>query len=432
MSEVMAVSGLRALVHSTFAKSGDSPELLALRAQALDAYEALPLPKYEKSDVSRRKLDAWALTDRSSAAPSASWRELAGSYMEPDSTHPLIVFANGHVVHTSGIEALTEQGVRFLPLIQAARLYPQEVLPLLHKAVPYGDDQLLALQAGLWSEGVFVHVPKGVSCAQPLQWIHITQEGGHGSFVHNVIVAEPQSQVTVLETYLAVADLSDNLHIGVTEIFAGAEAQVKDGIVQDLPRRSTNIMVRRALVERDASMDWVLGELGDGYTVAELGSRLIGTGSRSTSHAVALGSGRAHADLTARMVHEAKFSESDTTARGVMQGRAVGVYRGVTHILNGASGSNGQQSEKLLMMSKESRADAIPMLLIDENDVKCGHAASVGQINEEQLFYLMSRGISESEAKRMVVWGFLDPVLAQLPMASVRETVERVLERKMK
>lgn len=432
MSEVMEVSTLAGRAQSFFREQKDSDELLAKRLAALALYEELPLPKYEKSDVSRRKLDAFTLFDQVKTTPLSAWEALVAPYIEGDAVHPLLVVADGEVVYTRGMAGLTALGVQFLPLREAARQYPQEVLTRLHQAVPYEEDKLLCLGAGLWNEGVYVYVPKGVACPEPLQFVHVAKEGGRGSFVHNLIVAREQSQVTVLETYLAAEDLADNLHVGVTEVFVGAQAQVKDGIVQDLPRRSTNIMVRRALVEQDGVMDWVLGEVGDGYTVAEVGSRLVGAGSRSTSHAVALGSGRAHADLTARMVHEAKFSESDTTARGVMQGRAVAVYRGVTHILKGASGANGQQSEKLLMMSKDSRADAIPMLLIDENDVKCGHAASVGQINEEQLFYLMSRGISESEAKRMVVWGFLDPVLAKLPLGTVKQAVERVLERKMK
>ncbi|MCY0875849.1 MAG: Fe-S cluster assembly protein SufD [Firmicutes bacterium] len=432
MSEVMEVSGLSAPAQALFAERGDSSELLAMRSAALSVYEQLPAPKYEKSDISRRKMDAFSLQVAPAFMPDETWKSLAQPYFEADSEHPMLVVQDGQVVYTRGTQDLERLGIRFLPIREAARQYPNDVLTRLHQAVPYDQDKWLALQAGLWNEGVYVYVPKGVICPHPLQFIHVVLEGGRGSFVHNLVVGGEQSEVTLLETYLAAQDLTDNLHIGVSEVFVGAGAKVTDGVVQDLPRHSTAVIVRRAIVERDGSMDWVLGEVGDGYTVAEVGSRLVGTGSHSTSHTVALGSGRAHADMTARMVHEAKFTESDTTARGVMQGRANAVYRGVTHILKGASGSNGQQSEKLLMMSKESRADAIPMLLIDENDVKCGHAASVGQINEEQLFYLMSRGVSEAEAKRMVVWGFLDPVLAKLPLSTMRTAVERVLERKMK
>lgn len=430
MSEVMQLSPLSQAAETWFRALGEPSGLLEQRAQALTAYAALPVPKYEKSDLRKRKLDAFMAAPE--GEPGAQWRTLAEPYMDDESNAPLLVFADGDLVIARGLASLEEQGVQFLPLRDAICAYPTEVLSRLHTAVPYTENQLLALGAGLWRAGVYVRTPQGVVCEHPLHVLHVATQGGQGAFVHNLIVAEAMSQVTVLETYLASADLTDNLHVGVTEVFVGAGARVKDGIVQDLPRSVTHIVVRRALVERDATMEWVLGELGDGYSVSEVGSRLIGQGSRSTSHAVALGSGRAHADMTARMVHEAKFSESDTTARGVMQGKANGVYRGITHILKGAGGSNGQQSEKLLMMSPGSRADAIPMLLIDENDVKCGHAASVGQINEEQLFYLMSRGISEIEAKRMVVWGFLDPVLAELPLASIRKTVERVLERKMK
>jgi len=432
MSEVMAVSALAADADAFFRARHETEPMLALRSRALTRYEELPVPHYEKSDISRRNLTAFTINSDAASSPSGAldWQTIAAPYLDQNGAGVLLVFADGKLVSERGIAALP-QGIVVEPLLDAVGKRP-ELLKKLHTAVPFDENRLLALQAGLWRDGIYVSIARGVTFETPIQIVHVVTRGGAGSFIHNLYEAGDGSTATILETYLAASDLADHLHVGVTEAFIGQGARIKGGVVSDLPRRMTSVVVRRALVGRDAAMDWVVGEVGDGYTVSEIGSRLVGQGSTSTCHAVVLGSGRAHADLTARMVHEAKFSESDTTARGVMQGHAFGVYRGITHILKGASGSNGQQAEKLLMMSPESRADAIPMLLIDENDVKCGHAASVGQINEEQLFYLMSRGISEGAAKKMVVWGFLDPVLAQLPVDSVRGAVERVLERKMK
>ncbi len=403
---------------------------LEFRRRALALYAQLPLARFEKSDLSRRNVRAFKAAPAAIEDPSA-WFRVAESHLNPQDEHPLIVIADGSVVHVRGVEQLALQGVVFCSLREAVNKYPDLVQKHLGTVVSSDENNLIALQSALWRDGVFLYAPKNVELAQPVQLLAVTTKGGYGTFVRNLIVADSGSQASFLDSYVAAATLEDELQVGVTEVVVGDGARVKIGTVQDFPRKATNVLVRRARVLRSGQMNWVVGEVGDGYTVAEFGSLLEGEGSVSTSHAIALGAGRAHMDLTSRMVHIGRFSESDTTARGVMQGKANAVYRGLTHIRKGAGGANGQQSEKLLMLSPGSRADAIPMLLIDENDVKCGHAASVGQINEDQLFYLMSRGISEAAAKRMIVWGFVDPVLAELPIDIVRKAVENVLERKM-
>ncbi len=403
---------------------------LEFRRRALAHYTEQPLARFEKSDLSRRNVHAFRAVPKTNG-DSSSWRGVAESHMNAQDQHPLIVIADGSVVHVSGVEQLSAQGVIFCSLREAVHKHPNLVQKHLGTVVPSDENNLIALQSALWRDGVFLYAPKNAQLVQPVQLLVVTTHGGYGTFVRNLIVADAGSQVSFLDSYVAPSTLEDELQVGVTEVIVGDGAKVKIGTVQDFPRKATNVLVRRAKVLRSGQMNWVVGEVGDGYTVAEFGSLLEGEGSVSTSHTIALGAGRAHMDLTSRMVHIGRFSESDTTARGVMQGKANAVYRGLTHILKGASGANGQQSEKLLMLSGDSRADAIPMLLIDENDVKCGHAASVGQINEDQLFYLMSRGISEASAKRLIVWGFVDPVLAELPIDIVRKAMENVLERKM-
>lgn len=403
--------------------------VVQLRQRALELYEALPVPQYEKSDLTNRRVDAFTIN--TTPPDEHLWRPVAEPYIAQHAEAPLLVIADGVLVYSRGLEAAAAQGVIFKSLQEAVVSHPELIKQYLHSVVPQDENQFIALNSALWRNGAFVYIPRNMMWEAPLQMISVTTVGGHGTFVHNLILAEAQSQVQFVEIYAAPPTLSDELHVGVTEVVVQDGAHVKIGTLHDFPTHSTNVIVRRAKVLRDGQMDWIAGEVSEGYTVMEFGSVLEGQGSRSASHAIAFGSKRAHFDLTSRMVHVAKFSDSDTTARGVMQDQAEAVYRGLTHILKGASGANGQQSEKLLMLSPESRANAIPMLLIDENDVKCGHAASVGQINEDQLFYLMSRGISEAEAKRMVVWGFIDPVLSELPIAAVREAVESVLERKM-
>ncbi len=403
---------------------GDSGALRQFRVRAWQAYQTLPPHRFERSDLAG-KLPAFA---PQSARVAGDWRSVVAPYVDLDGDQPLLVLADGEPVYAQGLDALPD-GVTTRPLREAAQ--EESVVRLLGSVVPVEENQWTALQSAFFQNGAYVHFSKNATFDGVIQVVHVTLTGGRGAFPRNLIVADEGSRLTVLELYLAPEGLLPDAHFGVTEVVARPGSQVDLGVVANLPKKTTSYTVRRALVERDARVDFTVGEFGDGYCVSEFGARLQGAGSASNARAVVLGSGRAHMDLTAKMVHEGVFSQSDTSARGVMQGRAEGVYRGITHIQKGASGAVGEQAERLLMLSPKSRADAIPMLLIDENDVKCGHAASVGQISEEQLFYLMSRGISEAAAKRMIVWGFLDPVLATLPASRVRQAVVEILERKM-
>ncbi len=426
MSVVQDVSTFAGSVRDCFTDAGDSQSLVQDRVDAAVRSEALPVPKYERSDLARRNLAAYSVAGPERAG---DWRALAEPFIGADDGHPLLVIADGHVVLTRGLEGLSGQGVVFTSLRGAVREHA-DLTRSLGTVVP-SDDRLLALNAALWRDGAFVFVPKGVRMERPLQLVHVTTTAGHGTFPRNLIVAEADSQVTFLDAYASAGDLPDELCVAVTEVTVGRGARVKAGTVQDFSRSVTSVAVRRAAVDAAGEMDWVTGETGDGFGIVEFGSELDGEGGRSSAHAIAIGTGRAHLDLTARMVHAGRHTTSDISARGVMQDRANAVYRGLTVIKKDAHDANGSQTEKLLMLSPKSRAVAIPMLLIDENDVKCGHAASVGQINPDQLFYLMSRGVSERAAKRMIVWGFIDPVLAELPIDAVRTAMEKVVERKL-
>jgi Fe-S cluster assembly protein SufD len=176
----------------------------------------------------------------------------------------------------------------------------------------------------------------------------------------------------------------------------------------------------------------VFGDVGDGYSVGLVESHLVGTGSRSSTQVVGVGYGRQHFDLTANMKHAARYSESDILMHGVLRERANSIYRSCTHIVMGASGAAGEQSDRMIMLDSTARADAIPMLLIDEHDVRrCGHAASVGKIDPNQIFYMQSRGIPQEVATKMIVWGYLQPTVDTVPSELVRDMMVRQIERKL-
>ncbi len=429
MNDVRELSSLAAEVQREYATQMDPTYVMDIRMKAIQEFEHAPIPQFGKSKLDKRNLDAYSIACDQQL--SQDWRVVAKSYMDENANAPMMVIADGRVVHSTGLDSLKEHGVLALNLRQAVMMYPELVQEHLGSIVPFDENKLLALHAALWRDGLFLYLPAHADVVTPIQILVVTTKGSQGTFSRNLIVAERGAKATILEVDLADPLIGDEVHVGVSEVIVKDDAHIKMGVVHDFPKASTNLLLHRAQVHHNAQMDWVIGEMAEGFTVAEYASLLVGEGSRSTSHAVALGSGRSHLNLTSKMQHVARYSESKTFARGVMKDRSDAVFRGFTHILRGASGANGEQNERLLMLSPKSRADAIPMLLIDENDVKCGHAASVGQISEEQLFYLMSRGIAEQDAKQMIVWGFVDPVLAKLPVDLVREAVVRALERKM-
>ena len=398
------------------------------RQLAWDKFVALPSPRLEKSDLTKRGWEVGPLADKSLTLSEKTQALLGG--MEDA---PVVVVRNGHLVQVSGMDALAGQGVIVTDLETATEQHEKLVKPHLYSVVPADESKWTALNAALWTTGVFVYVPGHTQVDQPIHFIYEETEQGNGAFPRALIVAAEGSKVSYVESYLTVGERSTGtVHSAVLEVVALADAKVTAVSFTEFTKGPTNYSVRRASVGKDASVDWVVGDVGDGFTLAVVESLLKGTGSTSTTRIVGVGMGRQHMDMTASMIHSGRHSESDIVMQGVLEGRAVTSFRSLTQIIRGAAGASSEQRDRILMLSNQSRADAIPMLLIDENDVqRCGHAASVGQIDENQVYYLMSRGIPKSKAVRMIVWGYLQPIVEAIPTQSIREWVTRNIDREL-
>jgi Fe-S cluster assembly protein SufD len=192
-----------------------------------------------------------------------------------------------------------------------------------------------------------------------------------------------------------------------------------------------DLTYRRAVADNDASIEWIVGEMNDGNVMSDTTTILKGNGSTSDAKVICVGTGEQKMNITTRAVHFGKSSTSNMITRAVMRDEATAIINGITKIEKGATKANGVQTERVLMLSPKSRGDANPILLIDEDDVKAGHAASVGQVNPEQVYYLMSRGISRDEALRLVIYGFLAPVIAEIPIGNVQDQLQSTVERKL-
>ncbi|MVP00840.1 Fe-S cluster assembly protein SufD [Paenibacillus lutrae] len=410
-------------------KARQEPEWLTdLRVQAANLAESLELPKLEKT-----KLDRW---DFSSFGTYSTPQSLASVSDLPEQVKSLVNETNIIVQRNSGAvyhklsEQIANQGVIFTDLETAAREHGDLVRPYLGKAVDAGENLLTALHSALWSGGVFIYVPKNVNVEIPLQALFLSDDAAASFSPHVLIVAETNSSVTYVENFTSTG-AGKLVQNGVTEVFVKPGANVQVASVHNLGEGVTDLTYRRAIVENDGRVNWVVGEMNDGNSMSDTTSVLKGNGSFSDAKVICVGTQDQKLNLTTRAIHFGLNSSSDMITRAVMKDNSTAIVNGITKIEKGATGANGQQTERVLMLSPKARGDANPILLIDEDDVKAGHAASVGQVNQEQVYYMMSRGISRDEATRLLIYGFLAPVVSEIPIAKLEEQLQTMVERKL-
>lgn len=422
---------------SSFSKEMGEPEwLTALRLAALENVDTLPLPRPDKT-----KIDKWNFTQfdkhivKSDDFPTlnALPEEVKALVNIEGEDQNLYIQRNNRPSILSVSKELQEQGVIFVDIFTAAREHGE----LLQKffmtdGVKVDENKLTALHAALLNGGVFLYVPKNVEVSAPVQAVFIHDEVEANMFNHVIVVAEDNSSVTYVENYISTVESSDGIFNIVTEVFAGTNAKVQYGAVDTLAKGTTTYVNRRGVAGRDARIEWALGLMNDGNTISENVTNLMGDGSVGDTKSVVVGRGEQIQNFTTKVVHFGKNSEGHILKHGVMKDKASSIFNGIGKIEHGATKSNAQQESRVLMLSAGARGDANPILLIEEDDVMAGHAASVGRVDPLQLYYIMSRGISQAEAERLIIHGFLAPVVSALPIEGVKNQLREVIERKVK
>ncbi|WP_151735425.1 Fe-S cluster assembly protein SufD [Paenibacillus tengchongensis] len=410
---------------------GEPAWLKDSRLKALELAAALELPKLEKTRIDRWNINHYGSYKAATAvaslaeAPSSVAALIAGQ-----EEGNLVIQRNSGAVYTHLSPELAAQGVIFTDLATAAKEHGDLVQKYLHKAVLPEEHAIAALHAALWNGGVFLYVPKNVVIETPLQAILLTDDAEATFVPHILIVADTNSSVTYVDNY--VSDKTEaGLHNGAVEVFVGAGAAVRYATVHQFGEDTTDVTYRRAVVENDGTIEWIVGEMNYGDTASDTKSVLKGNGASSDAKVIAVGSGSQKLNYTTQAQHFGKSTPSDMITRAVMRESATSIINGITKIEKGATRADGQQTEKVLMLSPKARGDANPILLIDEDDVTAGHAASVGQVNPEQIYYLMSRGISRHDAEKLIIYGFLAPVVSQIPLEGLRNQLQTLVERKL-
>ncbi|MCP8969685.1 Fe-S cluster assembly protein SufD [Ectobacillus ponti] len=407
--------------------------LTELRLQALAKAEELPMPKPDKTNISK-----WDFVGKAGVAagePVRSLEELpedVKALLDTEENKNVLVQRSGTTAFVSLSEEAKQKGVILTDIITAANEHAELLQKYFMKdGVKVDEHRLTALHAALLNGGAFVYIPKNVVLEAPLQSIFVVDGAEANVYNHVLLVADANSSVTYVENYVAAEGVTGVANI-VAEVVLEQGAHVKFGAVDLLAKGITTYVNRRGVVGRDARLEWALGLMNDGDTVSENITNLVGDGSFADTKTVTIGRGEQTQNFTTKVVHFGKHSEGWILKHGVQKDTATSIFNGIGKIEHGASKSNAQQTSRVLMLNEKARGDANPILLIDEDDVMAGHAASVGRVDPTQLYYLMSRGIPKREAERLVIHGFLAPVVNELPVEGVKAQLVEVIERKVR
>ena len=324
---------------------------------------------------------------------------------------------------------LAEQGVVFTDFHTALEEISELVEKHFMSAVKYDEDKLAAYHTAYFNSGAVLYVPDNVEIDQPIEGIFYQDSESDVPFnKHILIIAGKHSKVNYLERLETYGEGAVPATANITvEVIAQAGAQIKFSAIDRLGQNVTAYISRRGKLDNDAMIDWAIGVMNEGNVVADFDSDLYGKGSHADMKVVALSSGKQVQGIDTRVTNYGCNSIGNILQHGVILEKGTLTFNGIGHIIKGAKGADAQQESRVLMLSDQARSDANPILLIDENDVTAGHAASIGQVDPEDMYYLMSRGLDKATAERLVVRGFLGSVIVEIPVKEVRdEMIENI------
>ncbi|GEP83983.1 Iron-sulfur cluster assembly protein SufD [Staphylococcus piscifermentans] len=405
-----------------------------LRKEALKLTETLEMPKPDKTKIDKWDFDSFKQLETTSD----KYKDIKDvpdsieKVIDVEKSENLIIQHNNTLAFSRVSESAQKDGVIIEGLADALINHGDLVQKyLMQDAVTVDEHRLTALHTALINGGVFVYVPKNVVVEHPIQYVVLHDDENASFFNHVIIATEQSAEVTYVENYLSdVSGEGNQLNI-VSEVIAGANSTITYGAVDYLDKGFTGHIIRRGITEADASINWALGLMNEGDQIIDNTTNLIGDRSTSELKSVAVGTGSQKANVTSKIVQYGVETDGYILKHGVVEDSATIIFNGIGYIKHGGSKSVANQESRVLMLSEKARGDANPILLIDEDDVEAGHAASIGRVDEEQLYYLMSRGISKHEAERLVIHGFLDPVVRELPIEDVKRQLREVIELKV-
>lgn len=406
------------------------------RLAAWELYEGMPMPG--RSD------EAWRRTDYRGIRWDEAGRAIEGasgdvSLVPAESLEPLvegkqggfIVFVDGKLAHYEVDESLTAQGVVFTDLETAVRDHEALVRPrLMTSAVVPHEGKFAALHAALWTHGVFMYVPPGQSVELPIHVVMYNSRPG-ATMGHVLVALEENAQATVVVDYLSAPADDQSLFVGATELLVGPAANLKFVTLQDWNRATYEFSMLRARVDRDGYLDWVLGNMGGELVKQFIEMELDGQGAGGRVTGMFFADGEQVYDQDTQQDHNAPLTSSDLLFKGAAKDNARTVWQGMIKSLPQMQKIDGFQACRNLLLGDDARMDAIPGLEIEADDVRCTHAATFGTLEEQPVFYLMSRGVTREEAELTVAEGFFEELLERIPFPRVQDRLRTALEDKI-
>lgn len=408
--------------------ASDASWLGELRRDAWRTYESLPLPtrdleEWRYTDISMFKLDKVTLAD-------PKWTEVptaARAMLERGEMAGYVLSVDGGVVEVSLDDELLKKGVILMSLSTAAREHSELLQKHLCTALPATHSKFAALNAALWSGGVFLYVPRGVRIEKPIRVARYMSEGGTAVLPRTLIVAEAASHVGFVEEFTSPAFKDATLSCGAVEVIAGNNADVQYVALQSWGDGVRHIATQRTIAGRDSNVDSLMVNLGATVARVDLAASLEGPGARSDMLGLYFAHGHQHFDHNTRQDHKVPHATSDLLYKGALYDKTRAIFRGIIKVFPKAQRTDAYQTNRNLILSKDAEATSLPNLEIEADDVRCSHAATVGHLDTEELFYIMTRGVTRREAERLVVFGFFGEVLERLPMPQVVEELRAAI-----
>ncbi|MDK2981044.1 MAG: Fe-S cluster assembly protein SufB [Chloroflexota bacterium] len=419
--------GLSADIVRQISAMKKEPEwMLEFRLKALEQFRSMPIPTWGP-DLSRLDLEDLYYYVRPTDEQGKTWDEVPDDIKNtfdrlgiPEAEQKFLAGVGAQyeseMVYHSIQEQLAEQGVIFLSIEEGLRQYPDVFREHFGKSVPPSDNKFAALNSAVWSGGSFVYVPKGVKVDLPLQAYFRLNMASIGQFERSIIIADEGSQVHYVEGCTAPQYSRDSFHSGVIEIFVKKNARVRYTTIQNWSTNVYNLVTQRAMVYENGTMEWVDSNLGSKTTMKYPSCILLEPGAHGEILSMAFAGKGQIQDAGGKMLHLAPNTSSKITSKSISKDGGRSSFRGLLKVKKGASGARSSVACDALILDPLSRSDTYPTIDSAENRVSIGHEASVSKVSEEQLFYLKSRGLSDEEATTMVVSGFIEPLVKELPM----------------
>jgi Fe-S cluster assembly protein SufB len=419
----------------------EEPEwMLDFRLRALKIFESKPMPTWG-GDLSKLDLDQIYFYIRPQDRMQRSWDEVPDEIKDtferlgiPEAERSVLAGVGAQyeseMVYHSLREEWENQGVIFESIEDGLKLYPDLFREHFATVIPPADNKFAALNSAVWSGGSFVYIPKGAKIDIPLQAYFRVNAERMGQFERTIIIADEGSEAHYIEGCTAPQYSTESFHSGVIEIIVKDDARFRYTTIQNWSNNMYNLVTQRAMVHENATMEWLDGNLGSKLTMKYPSCFLVGEGAHGEVLSIAYATDGQHQDTGGKVVHVAPHTTSRITSKSISKGTGRSSYRGLCKVYEGAVGSRSNVECDALLLDETSRTDTYPYIEIDENEATIGHEATVSKVGEEQLFYLMSRGLAEEEAMAMVVRGFIEPIAKKLPLEFAIE-LNRLIELEM-